>query len=224
MALETSPLAGVQPEWKRPGPAAEDAPADRCLARAVAGGDEAAFALFVERHHALAVRLAGRFFALRMEVEELVQDVFVKAYFAMGSFRGETPLAHWLSRIAVNACYDRLRALRRKKEEAVSQLGEGEARQWAHSADSRGEGPEESCQRREEARLAQEILARLSPPERLVLTLLVLEEKSVKEVAALTGWSVANVKIRAFRARRKLRFWLGENGGKRTEPGTGGRS
>ncbi len=223
MALETSPLAGVQPEWKRPGPAAEDAPADRRLARAVAEGDQAAFALFVERHHALAVRLTGRFFALRMEVEEVVQDVFVKAFFAMGSYRGETPLSHWLSRIVVNACYDRLRALRRKKEEAVSQLGEGEARRWDQSVDPRGGDPEENCRHREEARFAREALARLSPPERLVLTLLVLEEKSVKEVAALTGWSVANVKIRAFRARRKLRPWLAERGEKRPGPGTGGR-
>lgn len=123
----------------------------------------------------------------------------------MGTYRGETPLEHWLSRITVNACYDRLRARRRRREEPVSQMGEEHAFRLENRPGPAGDNPEERHRRREEAEVARVLLERLSAAERLVLTLMVLEERSVRDIAALTGWSSANVKIRAFRARRKLR-------------------
>lgn len=117
------PGAGSLAGGGLPGPQAPaDASADRQLAASICGGDEAAFERFVEAHHARVARLAGRFFGSRPDVEDVVQDVFVKSWFGMGTYRGETPLEHWLSRIAVNACYDRLRARRRHREDPVSQM------------------------------------------------------------------------------------------------------
>ncbi|MBP7867991.1 MAG: RNA polymerase sigma factor [Acidobacteria bacterium] len=123
----------------------------------------------------------------------------------MRTYRGEMPLDHWLSRITVNACYDRLRSRRRHPEEPVSQLGEEQSFRLENRPEPEGDNPEERQRRREECEAARALLERLSAAERLVLTLMILEERSVRDIAALTGWSSANVKIRAFRARRKLR-------------------
>lgn len=182
---------------------------DRALARRICGGDDAAFEAFVREHFARVSRIAGRFFRHPDVVEEIGQEVFVKAFLAMASYRAEMPLEHWVSRIAVNACYDQLRRKQRRPETAVSQLADDPAEFYARlrAPASSAEG---TFWQREEARVcAEEMLAMLAPPERLVLTLMILEDLSVAEVAAVTGWSAANVKVRAFRARGRLRKLLG---------------
>jgi len=174
--------------------------ADRCLA----GGDEA-FEELVRRHQAKVFRVAGRFFRQRDVVEEVAQEVFLKAFLALPAYRGEVPLEHWLCRITVNACYDLLRQ-RRRTAGTPGGPARGENPDPLQLLPDRPEDrPDEEFWRREQSRdLAERILTRLSPAERIVLTLLVLEELPVAEVARLTGWSRVNVKVRAFRARRKL--------------------
>jgi RNA polymerase sigma-70 factor (ECF subfamily) len=173
---------------------------DDLVGRALAG-DGAAFEEIVTTHYAQVARIAGRFFRRPDAVEELCQEVFVKAWSALRDYRGQVPLAHWLSRVTVNACYDQLR--RKKPDLSLTTLAEDSP----HALDrilSTG-SPEEV----ETARLtAEQLLARLAPAERLVLTLTVLEELPVKEVARLTGWSETNVKVRAFRARARLKKML----------------
>lgn len=185
----------------------KDLDADRRLAERIVSGDEAAFEEFVAQHYGRVARIAGRFFRRGEIAEEIHQEVFVKAYTAMAGYRAEMPLEHWVSRIAVNACYDQLRRARRRPETPVSQLcddsGDLFERLAAQSAAVDG------FWRREDARLcAEQILDLLAPAERLVLTLMVLEDLTASEVAAVTGWSVANVKVRAFRARGRLRKLL----------------
>ena len=189
---------------------AEDgqAAADRELARRAGDGSEEAFETLVHRHAPGVTRIAGRFFRRREVVEEIVQEVFVKAFTSLASYRGDVPLSHWLSRIAVNACYDQLRRKKARPEVSVSEIAEDvpgflEQLRAPEGSDAA------AFWEREEARLASErALAMLSPPERLVLTLMVLEELPVAEVSRMTGWSPSNVKIRAFRARHKLRKLL----------------
>jgi RNA polymerase sigma-70 factor (ECF subfamily) len=85
------------------------------LVAAARNGDEAAFAILFQRHRRSVTRLAYRFFYRREQVEDIVQDSFANAYFALGNYRGgqEKSFIAWLSKITVRACYDALRRLRR---------------------------------------------------------------------------------------------------------------
>ena len=166
------------------------------LVALIRGGDQAAFEEVVRRAHPRVARIAGHFFRQADAIEEIVQEVFVKAFVALDSWEARVPLQHWLARIAVNACYDELR--RRQRTNAVT----GRPPATEPTGDP-------GVWEREEMRLwAAEVLARLPAAERLVLTLTVLEDLSVADVAELTGWSRVNVKVRAFRARRRLRRLL----------------
>ena len=144
-------------------------------------------------------------FRSESEVEDIVQEVFLKAFQKLRSFRGDAPFEHWLMRLTVRTCYDFLRAHRRNREISFTDVSEQES-DWLERfvAD-----PSSASERTAAARdLVQRVLAELSPAARLVITLLEIEDRSVKEVAALTGWSVPVVKIRAFRARGEMRKWL----------------
>lgn len=185
---------------------------DRQLAERISSRDEAAFDELVERHFARVARIAGRFFRQPDAAEEIHQEVFLKAFTSIGSYRGEVPLEHWLSRIAVNACYDALRRSRRRPETHLEAVTDPAASSPPPETEA-NDGT--SFWRREQARIAaDEMLAMLQPAERLVLTLMVLEDRSAAEVADLTGWSVVNVKVRAFRARGKLKALLNPGGGR----------
>ncbi len=183
------------------------------LARRIKEGEDGALERLVRASHARLARLAGRFFRRSDLIDDVVQETFVRAYRSIHRYRGEAPLEHWLTRIALNVCYDHLRQRRRRGEEPLPAAFTGRGDGWGWPSTEQ-RGPAHDPWSTEEARIAAEqALAQLGPAERLVLTLMVLEERSVHEVAALTGWSVANVKVRAFRARRHLRLLLAAPGG-----------
>ena len=138
-------------------------------------------------------------------VAEVAHDVFVRAYGGLAGFAGQAPFEHWLSSIAVRTCYHFWRAMRRQ-ELPVSALTE-EHHQWmeqvlAAESDDRFR---EQVKRREAAELSQWALSHLSAENRLVLTLVYLEGYSAREAGSLLGWSIAKVKVRAYRAKRALR-------------------
>ena len=175
------------------------------LVAAVRSGDEAAFALLFERHRRSVTRLAYRFFYRREQVEDIVQESFANAYFALGAYRGgqERSFIAWLSRITVRACYDALRRSRRA-ESVMSELNQEEEGLLAEKLRDVGKGSDiESSAISHD--LANKLLQRLEPDDRIVLTLLSVGDLSVAETAELTGWSVSKVKMRAHRARRSLR-------------------
>jgi RNA polymerase sigma-70 factor (ECF subfamily) len=175
------------------------------LVAAVRSGDEAAFELLFERHRRSVTRLAYRFFYRREQVEDIVQESFANAYFALGAYRGgqERSFIAWLSRITVRACYDALRRSRRA-ESVVSGLNQEEEGLLAEKLRDVGKGSDiESAAISRD--LATKLLQRLEPDDRIVLTLLSIGDFSVAETAELTGWSVSKVKMRAHRARRSLR-------------------
>ena len=172
---------------------------------AVRGGDTASFEELIRRYQPRVFATARRYARREDEVEDIVQEVFFKAFQKLDSFRGEAPFEHWLMRLAVRTCYDFLRGHQRNRESVFSDVTE-EQSEWLdrHAAD-----PKTVDHHAEAARqLVQKVFEQLSPPARLILTLLEIEDRSVKEIAALTGWSVPLVKVRAFRARAEMKKCL----------------
>jgi RNA polymerase sigma-70 factor (ECF subfamily) len=163
---------------------------------ATLAGNDDAFAELARRHKGRVFGVAARFAANAAELDDIAQEVFVQAYFKLRQYRRDSPFAHWLLRITTHKCYDYLRKRRRSAPfisvDAMLESG--------HEPSA----PEPPAPHPDLARL-HAALAALSPKERLVITLLELEERSLVEIAGLTGWSVANVKVRAFRARAALR-------------------
>jgi RNA polymerase sigma-70 factor (ECF subfamily) len=183
---------------------------DEALIVLVCAGDEQAFTLLFERHKTRVARLAYRFFVRREQVEEILQETFTRAYFSLKEFRGghEFSFAAWLSRIAVHACYDDLRRQRRRAESNLSDLSDDEAAFLSRRLrdNPAGGNAEERIISRD---LAEKLLARLNPDDRMVLTLLNLKDQSIAEVASMTGWTAGKVKMRALRARNSLRKVMG---------------
>ena len=175
---------------------------DAELIAAVLKGDAASFEPLVEKYSPRLFATARRYARRESEVEDIVQEIWLKAYHKLASFRGDAPFEHWLMRMAVRTCYDFLRGHQRNREASFSDLTEPES-DWL---DRFVAAPESAS---EDAAAAKQLVARLleqlSPPARLVITLLEIEDRSVKDIAKLTGWSVPLVKVRAFRARAEMR-------------------
>lgn len=174
---------------------------DESLIRAVHAGDDAAFAQLVGRYKRRVFRLAARFARDNDEVEDICQNVFIKVYEHLSSFRNDAPFEHWLTRIAVRSCHDALRS--RRHDKFTLRLDD----QTHHIRDNTEKARHEARQARDLLRFA---LSRLRADERLVITLLELEGFSVREIAATTPWSESNVKVRAHRARQALKRILEE--------------
>jgi RNA polymerase sigma-70 factor (ECF subfamily) len=172
------------------------------LIAAVLKGDASSFEPLVERYSPRVFATARRYARRESEVEDIVQEVWLKAFHKLGGFRGDAPFEHWLMRLAVRTCYDFLRHHQRNREDAFTDLTAPE-QDWldrfAQEPDAAGENAEAA------GHLVRRVLEQLSPPARLVITLLEIEDRSVREIAQLTGWSVPLVKVRAFRARAEMR-------------------
>lgn len=178
---------------------------DSELIAAVRAGDETSFEPLIRKYQSRVFATARRYARRDSEVEDIVQDVFIKAFQKLDSFRGDAPFEHWLMRLAVRTCYDSLRQHQRNRETSFADITEEEAG-WLErfAVDPTGTTEDADAARA----LIHRILDRLSPASRLVITLLEIEDRSVKEISALTGWSVPLVKVRAFRARAEMRKWL----------------
>ncbi|MCP5524819.1 MAG: sigma-70 family RNA polymerase sigma factor [Verrucomicrobiales bacterium] len=165
-------------------------------------GDPASFEPLVLKYQPRVFATARRYARREDEVADIVQDVFIKAYQKLDSFRGDAPFEHWLMRLAVHTCYDHLRRHQRRPESTFTELTDDE-NDWL---DRTLAAPEDTSEDTDAARaLVQRLLEMLPPPARLVITLLEIERRSVKEIAEITGWSPTLVKVRAFRARAEMR-------------------
>ncbi len=171
------------------------------MARAVRGDDNA-FETLIARHQARVFSTVRRYARREHEIPDIAQDVFLKAHQKLATFRGESPFEHWLMRLAVRTCYDALRKHQRNRESAFTDLDDAET-DWL---DRLAVAPEKAGHEEDAARsLVKRLLDQLTPASRLVVTLLEIEGRTVKEIADLTGWSSTAVKVRAFRARREMR-------------------
>lgn len=179
---------------------------DNELARLARGGDESAFSEIVRRHSPRVFRTASRFFRRREQVEEAAQEVFLKAFTELDGFEGRGSFEGWITRIATNTCLNILRGARLRPELSLADLSEDEGA-WldAHTAGAAAERHRSTERGMVAADLADRVMGTLSPDDRLVLTMMDGEDAPVKEVAEATGWSESKVKVRAMRARRRMR-------------------
>ena len=158
------------------------------------------FREIVQRHQARVFAILHRYERDAHQVEDLAQETFLKAWRALEQFDGRAPFEHWLSRIAVRTALDHLRREKRRQNEiSLSDLGD-DALEWLRCDDERSE-----LDARQAAELLDLALRELSPAERVVITLQELEGRSVKEICAIMGSSSVAVRVRALRARAKLR-------------------
>lgn len=161
------------------------------LIRSCRQGDDGAFAELVRIHQRRVFRLAGRFFRRPEDVEEAAQETFLMAWKKLHTYSARAPFEHWLTRVCLNTCYGRLR-----REKPPTLPLEHEPRAAEPDPDARLE--------------VERLLARLPAHDRFVLLLLDGEGWSVAEIAERLGWTKVNVKVRAHRARKKLRRVLSE--------------
>ena len=176
------------------------------LARFAREGDESAFEEIMRRYSPRVFRFAGKFFHQRSLAEEAAQEVFLKAFTELGSYEGRGSMEGWLTRIATTTCLNLLRSSKRRPELRTSDLTEDQTdwldKNLAHAATEQHQSSERSLVA---ADLAGRVLQTLPPDDQLVLTMIDGEDASVKDVVNLTGWSESKVKVKAFRARRRMR-------------------
>jgi RNA polymerase sigma factor (sigma-70 family) len=176
----------------------------QCLGRVRQGDPEASRSL-VEALYPQVIRIVRSHLPVRAAEEDLAQEIFAKLFARLDQYqeRGGVPFEHWVSRLAVRTCLDALRAERRRPELRWSDLPE-EQTAWLEFMVMDESAPPDTAPA-SARELLERLLAQLPPEDRLVISLLDLEEKSVKEIAQLTGWNIPLIKVRAFRARGKLR-------------------
>ncbi len=172
-----------------------------CLER-VRARDQFAARELVDHLHPLVIRIVRAHLPRRVAEEDLAQEVFMKIFTRLGQFQGAVPFPHWVSRIAVTTCIDHLRAQKRRPEFRWADLSENEADVLDAVLTNENEvSANDALAARE---LVSKLLDQLKPADRLVIQLLDLEQKTLIEISQITGWSTTLIKVRAFRARRKL--------------------
>ncbi|MCP4200442.1 MAG: sigma-70 family RNA polymerase sigma factor [bacterium] len=157
---------------------------------AACGGDRAAFEALIKRYERRVFRLAGRFFRRPEEVEDVAQETFFTIWRKLDTYRARAPFEHWLTRVCLNCCYARFR--KRRPEETQDQ---------PLDVPITGGDPVTRLD-------VERLVAALEPEDRFVLQLLHGEGWTVAEISRKLGWTRSKVKVRAHRARRRLRTLL----------------
>src|SRR5262245_40462480 len=173
-----------------------------CLARVRAQDQDAARSL-VEYLYPMVIRIVRANLPRRAAEEELAQDIFVKMFQKLEQFRGEVPFEHWVSRIAVNHCLNAIRAQKTRPEWRMSDLSEEQAAALEAATADHALNPDPALLMGARE-LVDMLLEALSPEDRLLIRMLEMEDLSVDEVRQRTGWSATLIRVRAFRARRRL--------------------
>jgi RNA polymerase sigma-70 factor (ECF subfamily) len=176
------------------------------LVAAALRDDDAAARELVRRLYPFVAKLVRSHRPQRAAEEDLCQMIFIKMFRNLPSYSGSVPLEHWLSRIAINTCLNAIAAEKARPELRRADLSEEQAAVVDNLAATTAElAPGQQLASRD---LVAHLLERLKPAERLIIDLMYLQQKSVEEIRKLTGWSAALVKVRAFRARGKLKEHL----------------
>jgi len=183
----------------------DDSDASALVQAALQHDDEAARAL-VQQLYPTVVKIVRAHRPRRTAEEDLCQMIFIRVFQKLSQFSGKVPLEHWVSRIAVNTCLNQIEAERVRPELRHADLSAEEEAVIENLATSTEElAPDQRLASRQ---LVDHLLAALKPVERLAIDLLYLQGRSVEEIRKITGWSAALVKVRAFRARQKMKQML----------------
>ena len=180
-------------------------PSDGDLVRRTLAGEERAFEVLVHRHGRLVFRII-RGILPGAEVEDIAQEVFVKAYRSLGQLRSGFSLGPWLARLSTTVCYDYLRGRQRRKEVTFTELSREEGKGQAMAIGEVVDPPTLREEDRSVSRdLAEKLLSRLAPKDRAALLLRELEGFSMADLARALGCSELAARLRLFRARRTLK-------------------
>jgi RNA polymerase sigma-70 factor, ECF subfamily len=183
----------------------DDSDASALVQAALQHDDEAARAL-VRHLYPLVARVVRAHRPRRTAEEDLCQMIFIRVFQKLSQFSGKVPLEHWVSRIAVNTCLNQIASEKARPELRHADLSEEERAVVENLASSSNElAPDQRFASRQ---LVEHLLTRLKPVERLAIDLLYLQGRSVEEIRKITGWSAALIKVRSFRARRKMKEQL----------------
>jgi RNA polymerase sigma factor (sigma-70 family) len=182
----------------------DDSNASALVKAALQHDDEAAREL-VRQLYPLVVKLVRAYRPRRTAEEDLCQMIFIKVFQKLSQFSGNVPLEHWVSRVAVNTCLNQIESEKVRPELRHADLSEEEQAVVENLAASNELAPDQRFASRQ---LVEHLLAALKPVERLAIDLLYLQGRSVEEIRKITGWSAALIKVRAFRARRKMKDQL----------------
>jgi RNA polymerase sigma-70 factor, ECF subfamily len=179
-------------------------PRDAEIVRQIVAGDVNAFERLVDRYQNLVLAIVKKHVPFD-QVEDTLQDVFLRTYRSLATFKSDDGFKAWLSVIAVRTCYDYWRDHYKTRELPMSSLSE-QHQAWLEAtlSDQSSRSFYEKGAEKEAREVLDWALERLSAAERMVLELVYFEGHSVKEAAHLMGLSIANVKVRLFRSRRKL--------------------
>ena len=183
----------------------DDSDASALVNAALQHDDEAARTL-VQQLYPLVAKVVRAHRPRRTAEEDLCQMIFIKVFQKLSQFSGKVPLEHWVSRIAVNTCLNQIASEKVRPELRHADLSEEERAVVENLASSSHElSPDRQFASRQ---LVEHLLAALKPVERLAIDLLYLQGRSVEEIRRITGWSTALIKVRAFRARQKMKNQL----------------
>jgi len=169
----------------------------------VRAGDQQAAAEMVDALYSHVLRIVRSHLPRAADEQDISQEVFMKVFSRIETWRGDQPFPHWVARIAVNTCYDRLRRQKARPEVRFADLSEEEAA-FLENTFTGSESGDVAPAHTDGAEVVEKLLSTLNATEQTVLRLLDLEQKSVQEITALTGWGASKVKVTAMRARRKL--------------------
>jgi len=176
---------------------------DRELVRRAQQEDQAAFEELVRRHQHRVFAVAGGILRRREDVEDIAQQVFVKAYFSLKRFDQRAAFSTWLYKITVNECWDLLRKKKVRPLVYEADLSEEQARQIISAEEKGGGGPDIS-DRLEARQRVERLLDGLDERDRLMLILKEVEGFAVEEIAEVLDLNANTVKVRLFRARRRI--------------------
>jgi RNA polymerase sigma-70 factor (ECF subfamily) len=175
---------------------------DDFVARVRAGSQEAASGI-VDLLYGQVIRIVRSHLPRAADEQDLAQEIFMKVFSRIESYRGEQPFPHWVARIAINTCYDRLRRQKSRPEIRFSDLSEEEA-EFLQTTLTGGDPHAGGAGDTDGIEVVEKLLGTLNATEQTVLRLLDMEQRSVQEITDLTGWGASKVKVTAMRARRKL--------------------
>lgn len=202
ISLQTEPKA-LSPDLN------DDSPVtDGSIVCRVLEGDERAFGELFEKYKKPVARIIGRYFRERSEIEEFVQIAFTKTYFSLKDYRGgeDNSFPAWISRIAVNVCYDEYRRRQRKGESLFTEMSDDENEYLETVVDGRQPSVEAALTAHQ---LAEKVMSSLDARDKIAMTLVYSQDYSLNEAAEMIGISPSNLKSRLFRCRNQIKTRFG---------------
>jgi RNA polymerase sigma factor (sigma-70 family) len=160
-------------------------------------GDSNSFSVLVERYQNMVFALALKMLKHREESEEVSQDTFIKVYRSLSKFNGESKFSTWIYRIAYNSCLDRIK--KNSKYNNNVEINEITSNEISHT-----ESIFDSLENKERSIIVKQCMDKLPEDERIIIHLFYFEELNLKEIVEIVSMTEGNVKVKLFRARKKL--------------------